>query len=304
MVNRSPHSDFLKVRLDELYDAFNMPDSAEDPVQFLRGYDDPADREIVAFCAASLAFGRVASVKASIARVLEVMGPRPAVFIRRFSVRQHAAPFQDFVHRWTRGADIVGLLLVLQQMVEQHGSIEGFFVQGLDPSAIDIEAALESFSTRACAIDVRAAYGGRKPPARAGVPFFFTRPSGGSGCKRLNLFLRWVVRRDAIDPGGWTGVKPSQLVIPLDTHVIRVGRCLRLTQYVSPGWKMAAEITNALRRLDPIDPVRYDFSLCHLGMMNACGFTRAQRDRACPLRGHCRPVVRTARASVRPSAPR
>lgn len=294
----------LKATLDELYEAFNVADAAEDPVQFLRGYDDPADREIVAFLAASLAFGRVASVKASIARVLDVMGPRPATFIREFSIRQHAAPFRDFVHRWTRGADIVGLLLVLQHMVEQRGSIEGFFLDGLDPHATDIEDALESFSTRACAVNVRAAYGGRKLPTRAGVPYFFTRPSGGSGCKRLNLFLRWMVRRDEVDPGGWTGVKPAQLVIPLDTHVIRVGRCLRLTKLVSPGWKMASEITNALRRLDPIDPVRYDFSLCHLGMMNACGFMRPQRDRACPLRGHCRPGVRTPRASLRPSAPR
>jgi uncharacterized protein (TIGR02757 family) len=294
----------LKARLDELYDAFNVADAAEDPVQFLAGYDDPADREIVAFCAASLAFGRVASVKASIARVLQVLGPHPAQFIRDFSPRLQASAFDGFVHRWTRGADIVGLFLILQHMLREHGSIEGFFRVGLDPSGPDIEHALESFCTRACEIDVRAAYGGRKPPARAGVRWFFPRPSAGSGCKRLNLFLRWMVRRDQVDPGGWTGVSPSQLVIPLDTHVIRVGRCLRLTSYTSPGWRMAADITRALRRIDPIDPVRYDFSLCHLGMMNACGFTRAQRDRACPLRGHCRPGARTRRASARPSAPR
>jgi len=294
----------LKTKLDDLYEAFNVGDAAEDPVQFLRGYDDAADREIVAFCAAALAFGRVASVKASIARVLAVLGPHPAAFIRDFSPRRHAAAFEDFVHRWTRGADIVALFLILQQMLRQDGSIEGFFATGLADDAIDVEAALDSFCVRACAVDVRAAYGGRPAPARAGVRYFFPRPSAGSGCKRLNLFLRWMVRRDEVDPGGWTRVSPSQLVVPLDTHVIRLGRCLRLTRYASPGWKMAVDITCALRRLDPIDPVRYDFSLCHLGMMNACGFTRAQRDRACPLRGHCRPVVRTRRASPRPSVPR
>jgi uncharacterized protein (TIGR02757 family) len=98
-----------------------------------------------------------------------------------------------------------------------------------------------------------------------------------------------MVRRDAIDPGGWSGVRPSQLVVPLDTHIVRLARCLRLTRYTSPGWKMAADITASLRVLDPIDPIRYDFALCHLGMMNACGFGKPQRDRQCPLKGWCRP---------------
>jgi uncharacterized protein (TIGR02757 family) len=99
-----------------------------------------------------------------------------------------------------------------------------------------------------------------------------------------------MVRSDAIDLGVWTAVSPARLIIPLDTHVIRLGRCLRLTRYISPGWKMAAEITGSLRGFDHADPVRYDFSLCHVGMMNACGFGRAQGSRHCPLRGVCRPT--------------
>jgi uncharacterized protein (TIGR02757 family) len=98
-----------------------------------------------------------------------------------------------------------------------------------------------------------------------------------------------MVRRDEIDLGVWTHVSPSRLIVPLDTHVIRLGRCLRLTKYVSPGWKMAAEITASLRAADSADPVRYDFSLCHVGMMNACGFGRKPGDTQCPLRGLCRP---------------
>lgn len=292
----------LKPLLDDLYESFNIADSAEDPVQFLAGYPDAADREIVAFLAASLAFGRVASVKASIARVLDAMGPRPATYVGAFDVRRDAPAFQSFVHRWTRGADIVALILMMQTMLRQQGSIEGFFAEGLPPDATDVEPALESFAQRACAMDVRAAYGGRKPPARAGVRFFFPRPSTGSGCKRLNLFLRWMVRRDQVDPGGWRRITPAQLIVPLDTHVVRVGRCLRLTTYQSPGWRMASDITRTLRELDPIDPVKYDFSICHLGMMNACGFNRPQRDRVCPLRGYCRPGARTPRASRPPSA--
>jgi endonuclease III len=98
-----------------------------------------------------------------------------------------------------------------------------------------------------------------------------------------------MIRKDEIDMGVWTRVAPARLIVPLDTHVIRLGRCLRLTRYASPGWKMAAEITASLRAIDPGDPVRYDFSLCHVGMMNACGYGRGQRDSQCPLRGVCRP---------------
>jgi uncharacterized protein (TIGR02757 family) len=104
-----------------------------------------------------------------------------------------------------------------------------------------------------------------------------------------------MVRRDAIDLGTWTHVSPSRLIIPLDTHVIRLGRCLRLTRYSSPNWKMAAEITASLHAINGNDPVRYDFSLCHVGMMNACGYGRAQGDRQCPLRGLCRPKSRELR---------
>lgn len=293
----------LKAMLDDLYESFNVADAAEDPVQFLAGYPDVADREIVAFCAGALAFGRVASVKASVARVLELMGPHPAAFVRDFDPRAHGPVFGSFVHRWTRGPDIVALLLILRDMLRQHGSLEACFAAGLKPGDVDIQGALDAFSQRACDVDLRPAYGARVP-ARTGVQYFFSRPSGGSGCKRLNLFLRWMVRRDQVDPGGWTAVSPSQLIVPLDTHVIRLGRCLRLTRLTSPGWRMASEITASLRALDPLDPVRYDFSLCHLGMMSACGFMTARRDQACPLRGHCRPAVRTPKASPRPSARR
>src|SRR5205085_7983498 len=152
--------------------------------------------------------------------------------------------------------------LVLQRMLREAGSIERFFVAGDDPSAPDVSPALDSFSTRALETELSAAYGNepaspkRRQARRRGVCYFFPRPSAGSACKRLNLFLRWMVRRDAIDLGTWTLVSPSRLIIPLDTHVIRLGRCLRLTRYASPGWKMAAEITASLRSIHPADPIR------------------------------------------------
>jgi uncharacterized protein (TIGR02757 family) len=212
--------------------------------------------------------------------------------VKRFDPSAPHPELRAMVHRWTRGADLVALLWILRQMLERSGSIEQFFVEGDDSSAPDISNGLDSFSRRALALDLKAAYG--RVPKRPGVGYFFPRPSAGSGCKRLNLFLRWMVRRDAVDLGAWTAIAPSRLVVPLDTHVIRLGRCLRLTRYTSPGWKMAAEITASLRRIDPADPVRFDFSLCHVGMMNACGFGRRQGDSQCPLKGICHPRVRAS----------
>jgi uncharacterized protein (TIGR02757 family) len=226
-------------------------------------------------------------VMQSVRTVLERMGPTPAAYVRRFEPRTDGRDFATFVHRWTRGVDVVALLWVLRQMLDRAGSVEGFFAEGDDPSSTDISGGLESFTTRALALDLRRAYG--RVPARPGVAYFFTRPSQGSACKRLNLFLRWMVRRDAVDLGVWTRVNTSRLIVPLDTHVIRLGRCLRLTQYTSPGWRMAADITHTLRSLDPNDPVRFDFSLCHVGMMGGCGFGEKRGSAQCPLKGACRP---------------
>jgi uncharacterized protein (TIGR02757 family) len=275
-------------RLDDLYRTFDYVNSAADPVHIVRRYSRPDDLEVVGFCAAALAFGRVASVLQSIESLLRVMGAHPAAFVRDFDPRRDRAPLEPLVHRWIRGRDLVALLLILRRMLDESGSIERFFGAGDDPSTPDVSAALDSFSERALKTDVRPAYGSR-PPQRPGVCYFFPRPSAGSACKRLNLFLRWMVRKDAIDLGVWQTISPARLVVPLDTHVIRLGRCLKLTRYVSPGWKMAADITAALRMLDPADPVRYDFSLCHVGMMNACGFGRRNGDAHCPLKGLCSP---------------
>jgi uncharacterized protein (TIGR02757 family) len=284
----------LVASLDTLYSDFNREDSASDPVHRVRPFADAADREIAGFCAAALAFGRVASVINSIDTLFAIIGPRPAEYVRTFDPSAPHPELRRMVHRWTRGVDLAALLWILRQMLERSGSIEGFFLEGDDPRGEDVSGALDSFSRRALALDIRRAYG--KVPTRPGVCYFFPRPSAGSACKRLNLFVRWMVRKDEVDLGVWTRVSPARLIVPLDTHVIRLGRCLRLTRYVSPGWKMAADITASLRRLDPADPVRFDFSICHVGMMNACGFGRKQGDSQCPLRGLCHPRVRRSRS--------
>ena len=277
----------LRPALDRLYSEFNVAQSVADPVWMVRRCQRADDREVVAFIAAALAFGRVQSVLNSIEGMLAVMGPSPASFVRNFDPSTDRGAFTHLVHRWTNGADFAALVWIIHQMIEKSGSIEGFFAEGLAADAIDVGEALQSFSTRALALDVSAVYGRRKP--KPGVAYFFSRPSSGGACKRLNLFLRWMVRHDQVDLGVWKQVRPGQLIVPLDTHVIRVGRCLRLTTLKSPGWRMAADITASLRALDPIDPIKFDFSICHLGMMSACGFGKKFGDARCPLKGACQP---------------
>jgi uncharacterized protein (TIGR02757 family) len=265
----------MKDSLQKLYDSFNAPESAMDPIQIVRRYPRVEDREIVAFVAAGLAFGRVASVMASIEAVCNVMGPSPAAFVRGFDRKRDGVALKSFVHRWIKGPQVIALFVTLKKMLDEFGSIEACFASGYDASHDDLAPAIEAFSR----------HGGKS--------YFFAKPSTGSACKRMNLFLRWMIRRDAVDPGGWTMIPASKLLVPLDTHTIRVGKCLGLTTRTSPGWKMAADITAGLREIDPSDPVRYDFALCHLGMMGACGFGTPRGSANCPLKKHCKPRART-----------
>lgn len=295
----------LKAALDRLYDSFNAPDSAFDPVQVVQKYPRVEDREIIAFIASAVAFGRVASVVNSTNAICAVLGERPARFLKNFDPKVHGAPLRPLVHRWTRGDDFVALLWILRTMIEESGSLERAFAGGLRDDDVDVGPAIERFCDRARQVDLRPVYGraGFTPtPARPGAYYFFPRPSTGSACKRMNLFLRWMSRTDGVDPGGWTMVPPSKLVIPLDTHIIRVGQCLRLTKYQSPGWKMAADITASLRKLDARDPVKYDFSLCHLGMMGGCRFGSTDRQHVCQLAGACHP--KPGRSSISNRRPR
>jgi uncharacterized protein (TIGR02757 family) len=288
----------LRSALDTLYGEFNADRVVADPVWLARRYRRADDREAAAFIAAALAFGRVQSVLNSVEGMLAVMAPSPAKFVRDFDPARDRQCFKHLVHRWTNGADFAALVWILHQMIERRGSIEGFFAEGLAPDAVDVGDALQSFSTRALALDVSAIYGRKRP--KPGVAYFFSRPSSGGACKRLNLFLRWMVREDRVDMGVWKKVRAGQLIVPLDTHVIRVGQCLRLTKLSSPGWRMAADITAALRAIDPVDPIKFDFSICHLGMMNACGFGKKAGDSNCPLKGACFPRVKGTAAGTNP----
>jgi uncharacterized protein (TIGR02757 family) len=256
----------LRRRLDRLYRHYDHRFVDPDPLQFVRRQRAGADREVVGLVASALAYGTVVQIKRSIAAALEVLAPRPAEAIRRLDPRVAARRLSSFRHRFNDGRDVACLFFFIRQMLESHGSIEAFFTEGRRPGAGDVGPALVSFSERALSLDCGGLYPGRRAPRSAGVRFFFPSPEDGSACKRLNLYLRWMVRRDGVDLGVWKTVDPAELVIPLDAHVLAIAKRTGLTRYRSPGWPMAVDITRRLRRLDPADPVKYDFALHRMGL--------------------------------------
>jgi uncharacterized protein (TIGR02757 family) len=144
----------------------------------------------------------------------------------------------------------------------RSGSLEAAFAAG-DPGGETIEGALDAFAAA-----VRDADPGF---ARRGAAAFLPAPADGSACKRPLLFLRWMVRRDAVDPGPWRSVDPARLVVPLDVHVARAARRLGLLRRRATDWRAALETTRALRRIDPADPVRFDYPICRAGILGARG---------------------------------
>lgn len=261
----------LKRVLERLYRAYDLEFLSTDPLEFVHRYKRPEDREIAGLIASSLAYGRVEGIKRSVQNVLNAMGPSPFNFTRSFDPKKDCGLFAGFVHRFNRGVDICCLIYFARQMIEGSGSIGGFFLKGYSSADHNVKNALMNFSEKALALDPGNIYGTKGLPQKAGVRFFFPTPADGSPCKRLNLYLRWMIRRgDSLDFGQWRDVDPARLVIPLDTHIARISKKIGLTKRANPDWKMAEEITEALKKLDPKDPVKYDFSLCRLGILEKC----------------------------------
>jgi uncharacterized protein (TIGR02757 family) len=262
----APRTLQLRQRLDELYRQYDHRFVDPDPLQFVRAQHTPEDREVVGLLAACLAYGNVRQIKRSIAAVVEWLGPHPAEAVRRLEPARAARALLAFKHRFNTGRDVACLLFFIRQMRASAGSIDAFFASGHAPESADVEAGLTSFVDRALALDHGGLYGTRSLPKDAGVRFFLPSPAAGSACKRLNLYLRWMVRSDGVDLGVWRSVSPGQLVIPLDAHVYTIARRLRLTRYRSAGWPMAVDITRRLRLLDAGDPVKYDFAFHRMGL--------------------------------------
>ena len=270
--------------LDNLYKKYSLSYLESDPIYFPHQYKDPLDIEIVGLISSALAYGKVALFKPKIAYILGVMGNSPSAYIRTFDPAGEKR-FDSFVYRFNRGADITHLLSVIQLIIKDSGSIKGFFLKGYTTGDPDIGKALSSFVIRVLEMDCMEAF----PDGRLSEGFRHLFPTPGKGgCKRLNMYLRWMVRKDSIDFGLWKEIPSSKLIMPIDTHVARLSRYLGLSKRKSVDWKMAKEVTESLKILDPMDPVKYDFALSRLGILNECPAKREGiKCWECGIRGVC-----------------
>ena len=281
----------LKHHLDTFLEHFPRERHlVNDPVQFVRLYDDPADREIAGLIASALAYGNVKIVLRTVKSALGYLGPSPSRTIASFDPRTDARRLRGFYHRFNTSRDLAALFWIIRRTLEDYGSLQAAFASGLAAKDSDIGEALDRFSGILLGFGHEEFYPRGELKKRIGVRFFFPAPSQGSACKRMNLYLRWMVRpEDGIDCGVWTSVAPRQLVIPLDTHIARISGYIGLTDMRTPGWGMALDITRSLRKLHCEDPLRYDFALCHLGIAGDCPRKRNLLKCAkCPIVAICR----------------
>ena len=239
-----------------------------DAIRYPLRYPDPADREIVALLSACLAYGRVDLFGPWIEWALARMGESPHRFMLGFDPAAHARVFDGFHYRFNRPSDLVALCLSGRRVLSEHGSLGTFFTRGFEQAGGRVGPALETFVEGFVGGDLSGVFPGNQ--LSYGYRHWFPRPSTGGACKRLLLFLRWMVRREPPDFGLWTGVPPAALLIPVDTHIENMARSIGLTRRRTRNWKMAEEITARLRGLDPDDPVKYDFALCHKRMSGQC----------------------------------
>ncbi len=274
----------LQDLLDRLYLKYHGKDYLfSDPLEFVHRYQDPLDQEAVALVAALLAYGNVKQIRSSIEVVLERihrLSEGPADFVRRLSdvgfLRKSRRSFSDFKHRFNIGADLIVLFQLLNRSWNEFGSLGAQFVSHLDPGDRNLGRALVQLMEcwRGWAAD----------RAEDSFYFFLTSPQDGSCCKRWCMFLRWMGRKDEVDPGLWTKkgalssgfpqgryLRSDQLIIPLDTHTGRITRSWKMTHRKNPDWQAALEVTEALRHFDDKDPVRFDFAICRLGMLGENG---------------------------------
>jgi uncharacterized protein (TIGR02757 family) len=225
-----------------------------DPLQFLYDYDNPSDRELVGLIAASLAYGRVSQILKSVDDVLKEMTPSPVEFISRNSRKNFEHRFRNFKHRFTTGEDLALLLSGMKACLDESGSLEQAFLEGFSSDDANVAPALAKFAERLC----------RFHPT--GKSYLVPSPERGSACKRPLLFLRWMIRRDEVDPGGWKSVPPSKLIVPLDTHMHAIAKRFNLTKRGNADLKCALEVTAGFAKLAPDDPVKYDFALTRFGI--------------------------------------
>jgi len=252
-------------------------------VSFVHRYESALDREIVGLVASSLAFGNVTTIRAKTGEVLARIGSSPVRASADLKVLQEQ--LRGWKHRVFRGDDVARLIFGAGELQRAHGSLGARFASDWNASGGDLRVAIGAFVTA-----LRAAAGLKKHKTRRGPSHLLPSAESKSAMKRFLLYLRWMVRpADGVDLGTWFGLVPtSALIIPVDVHIHKLSRNLGLTKHKLPTWDTAVEITRALAEFDPADPVRYDFALCHMGMLQRCPSRRDEkRCEGCPVRPVC-----------------
>ncbi|MHC4742785.1 MAG: TIGR02757 family protein [Planctomycetota bacterium] len=269
--------------LEELYEKYNHAELIKpDPLQFIYNYTEPADMEIVGFLAADLAYGRVQQIETSLTKLLSLMEPSPWAFVCNFN-QDRRDMLSSFKHRFTTGDDISDLLELLSRVLLEYGSIEDFFLAGYEPSDANIIPAL----TRLCT-SLSQMYAERHNKAVGrGLGYLLASPERKSPCKRLNLFLRWMVRDDKVDAGLWRSIDKAKLIVPLDVHMGRLCRILGLYRRKTPSLAAAVEITESFLEINPHDPVKYDFALSRIGILEDCTGRYRSECEICELFQYC-----------------
>ncbi|MFP4105732.1 MAG: TIGR02757 family protein [Phycisphaerae bacterium] len=241
--------------LEQTYDRLNRRELVHpDPLEFLYFFEDPLDREAAGLVAACLAYGRVAHILRSVWRVLARLGPRPARTLQETCPYRICRHVEHFRHRFQTGRDVASLLMGIRNVQMDCGSLQACFTEALQPDDANVLPAL-----RHLVAELDRAAGTR-------IEHLLPDPSKTSACKRLHLFLRWMVRRDDVDPGGWSEVPKRKLIVPLDTHMHKMGQSMGLTARKSADLRTAIEVTRGFAAWCPEDPVRYDFALTRLGI--------------------------------------
>jgi uncharacterized protein (TIGR02757 family) len=272
---------------------------ASDPIQYPHRYRSAKDQEVAAFIAACFAYGSVQLVHRAVSAILAPMGESPAAFVKNYNGTNY---WPGFYHRFHHDGHVQILIRVLQSAIAKYGSLGEMFRQNQTPArdapALGIcERVLDGAATW---LRTQALSEIKSPDLARGMRFFFNSPSDGSACKRMVMFMRWMVRHDDIDLGLWDWFPASELVIPADTHVARISYYLRLRggkEKQAPNWKMAREITASLKRVNPEDPVCYDFAIARLGILDVCKrkYQKSICER-CPVEPGCRFSNMKARA--------
>ncbi|MBK6405260.1 MAG: TIGR02757 family protein [Holophagales bacterium] len=288
---RLPDVPTLASHLHNLEVAWRGQRLDSDPLLFPHRYGRPEDREVAAFLASSLAFGRVASINASLERLFRALGPEPAVALR--GQGKTWTELDGFVHRWVDAGSLLPFLRAIGETLRTEGSLAALFASGDDGGADYVPALARFFSV------LRERTGVPEGALPRGLRFLLPSPAEGGACKRAHLFLRWTVRRGDVDLGLWRGpgFSTARLLLPMDTHVHRISRYLGLTARPTADLRASREATGWLAKVDPEDPVRFDWSLSRLGILAEC--VRDPRRSRC---GDCavRPVCRAASPSGRP----